>query len=741
MICPKCNQQLPEGALHCPFCGEALRVQAQPQAAPVPPAMAPNGTAPAPQPEYAMPQPEYAMPQPEYTMPQPEYPMPNSFEAPAPEKKKMNLKPIIIALIALIVVGVGGFFAFKFFFSDTSGYPNYVLYEKNGKLYYSDLSEDGGVKITSDFDSEYGDGLQMSKDGSTLYYPTDISEGSYELWSCDVSDPEGAERIAKNVREYFLLENDEIIFLKDNGKLYRYDGEEAELAKDVASVQPLTLDGELIIYYTEEERKATDSSDEYDEYDDYSSTIKTYYLIKGSDTEELGSDIRPEGATKDMGTFFYTDADGNMFKKKFGGDAEKLVSDTKSTYAINAEKGTFYFTREAEGGSGALAYFDDDMASSDAALTEPVEPVYPDYDAFDSYDAYSAAYEQYSADYTAYREAYYAYQDKLERDALRVDLKEATLDAGGYSLYYYNGSEEVAVGNSVASISTLYNYDSIDNFKSVITYKQYDDSGVTKLKMSELTYYDVDSVVYKIEDQLSGSYSFGLASEGTAVSLGSESIDDTEVSSDYKTVYYSIEPKAEGENDDYVECDIYKLSIDGTPGNPEEAGEGYRFRLIGDKLCVYADRDSEDGSFELFVDGTSITDDAFGVDDIDGEIYVHTDEKNDEYTLNRLNGTELEMICEDVNEYTISEDGTVYVVSDEKEDEYTLSYVDGDEMVEIAEDVCDYWFTPGGELVFGAEPSGSEYDLFYWDGSEAIQIDSNVRRVYNYTYYFVEEEE
>lgn len=732
MICPKCNQPLPEGALHCPFCGEALQVQAQPQAAPVPPVMEPNNAAPAPQPEYAMPQPEYAMPQ-------PEYPMPEGFEAPAPEKKKLNLKPIIIALIALIIVGVGGFLAFKFFFSGSSDYPNYVLYNKNGKLYYSDLSEDGAVKITSDFDSEYSGYLQMSKDGTTLYYPTDISEGSFELWSCDVSDPEGAERIAKNVREYTLFNNDELVFLKDNGKLYRYDGEENELAKDVANFQALTPDGTLILYNTEEEREATESSDEYDE----SGTTRTYYLIKGSDVEEIGTDIEPEGATEDMDTLFYSDTDGNMFKKKFGSDAEKLVSDTRSTYALNAEKNTFYFTREAEGGSGALAYFDDDMASADAALTEPVEPVYPEFSSFDSYEAYRAAYEQYSAEYTAYREAYYAYQDKLERDELRAGLKDATLDAGGYSLYYYNGSEEVAVGNSIASIDTLYNYDSTDNYKSVITYTQYDTSGVTKIKMSELSYYDVDSVIYQIENQLSGSYSFGLASEGAAVSLGSDPIDDAEITSDYKTVYYSTEPKAENEDEDsdYADGDIYKISIDGTPGEPEVAGEGYRFRLIGDKLYIYAEYNTNDNTFELFVDGTSIAEDVSGINDLDGEIYVRTDEKNDEYTLNRLNGTELEMICEDVCDYEIGEDGTIYIFSDEKDDEYTLSYVDGDELVEIAEEVCGIWFTPGGELLFGAEPSGDEFDLFYWDGSEAVQLDSNVRGVYNYTYNFFEEEE
>ena len=152
------------------------------------------------------------------------------------------------------------------------------------------------------------------------------------------------------------------------------------------------------------------------------------------------------------------------------------------------DSGELYYTKSASDDLSVMDYIEDDLASSDAAM-QPVE--YPDYVWSFEYDT-TEAYEAAKAQRDQQMEAYNAYRDKLDRDEMREELKESTISQNRYELYYYNGTEETLVTDSLAYGSLTAS--AADKAVAVIEVR--DEASASKVKISEIEYaYEAESRV------------------------------------------------------------------------------------------------------------------------------------------------------------------------------------------------------------------------------------------------------
>ncbi len=173
----------------------------------------------------------------------------------APKKKRSRKLPILIlsAVILLLTVGVVLFFVFS-----QPKPHNYMLYIKDGDLYYSAVSEIAPLRVTDgleEIDALAAYGTILTQDGCYLFYldACRSAESGQALYRRDLTDPESkGECIAFDVLEYEVnAAGDRVTYLcseQDAAVLYQHHAEnENRIATDVARYV-VSADGLSILY-------------------------------------------------------------------------------------------------------------------------------------------------------------------------------------------------------------------------------------------------------------------------------------------------------------------------------------------------------------------------------------------------------------------------------------------------------------------------------------------------------------
>ena len=723
IFCNNCGKQLEDGTAFCDNCGAKLEqpqfddqtqsleqyqaAQQAQQSQPVQPtepqfnqyAQPVQPTEPqfAPQAQQVQPtepqfnqfaqqaQPQFTQqPQPQFTpQPQPAFAGANTTAA---VKKPMNKKILIIGAAAAAAVVVALILVFIFVFAGGGSSQNY-LYLKDNEIYISNNGAKGW-ELTNKLDKidplyDYNTySCKISEDGNRIFYPDKSA-----LYYKNTHDEKGeATKIASKVYNYDIdAAGSKVLYFTGDHNLYLYSvakEDKEKIASDLASSSFRYNDDFSKIAY-----RTADNS--------------LYLNINGSEKVKVDSEVSSWYASDDFGTFVYI-KNGTLYKKNVSDeDKEKIASDVDSIREVYFDGGLkIYYIKTNE---STISYWDcviDDLADSDANMTQPEPPEYPEYPEYPDYpfsfdydsdaeykkakeeydkkvkeieDAYDKALEKYEADNDKYWEEYSAYSDKLTRDELRKSLKEKTSTVYTYSLYYFNGTDETKLCDN-------YNTSYLSTDVPVMIYSQQESSETpVKLKMSEINgVYDVE---YALEypSNSNTEYKWFIASEGNSNEAAINDIYSCIVSDDGKTLYYIVAEDTDNkESEDSTSEEkftLYKAEVSNGTVSGEtvidtEISSGYGFSILDNKIIYEKDYDSKNQTASFYYDGELIDDDMYA-DALpayqDGTFYYFTDysSTSGKATLNcKKVGGETTKIKDDVSEFCLLPDGSVLFIYD-----------------------------------------------------------------------------
>ena len=605
MNCPNCNSPVPEGAAFCGVCGFKFQAQPQPQAepqiqqpwnqAPQMPSNCPNcGTQLDGQSAFC---PECGMPVSQMMaamQPGPQGPGPQGFPQPGPgpeepqgkapkEKKaggKKGLLIAIIAVLALLIIGAVVFLLTRGG-SGSSGKKNdkYILYLKEGDIYYTAFGKNDPWQVTSRLfsDDESLEGadpddiaslaayLYITKDGKRIFYPDKYKEGDegFTLYYRSMSkrDDEPV-KIDSKIYYYTVNENESLItYINSANVLYQYDikkGEKTKLASDVYSYN-VTKDGSEVLYLNE----------------DYT----LYLLPVGGDKVKISTEVSSFRLTEDGNTILYVKDDGTFYKKEAGKDKEKIASDIRVLRLLPTGEAYYYTVEENE--VPMEKFVKDDVAGDS------------------SYDYY------------------------------RERLKEGVVMEYTNTYYYFDGNEATELFSSYDYAYNSNYYYTTDAEAAVLRVRIYNQAEV-KFKLSEID--SISWLDYDVRDEVHKEWSYMVVYGKDYYDLGMayRVLADKDGHIFYQEV---AEEDKEGNSVGYA--DIYKLSYEkGKFTTPElaasEADTYYWTQKDGDLYYIV---DAKDGVGDYYVNDTKIDYDVLGT----SIYYLSLGEKNHIYYLTDYN--------------------------------------------------------------------------------------------------------
>ena len=602
-------------------------------------------------------------------------------------KKPFPKKLIIFGAIGLTLVIIATILLSVFIKQPAKSQSSYALYVKDNELFFNSLKgnseswqlSDHLIDTDEDFDEEdiidssysFSYAAKMSPDGKTMFFPDKIDgEGyGYNLYYRDTTNQESEPvKVASNVAGYIISDSGKLViyatYISESNyyDIYEYNMSEDSKDKIASDVRRYNVssDGKTVCYINDED--------------------KLYIKESGKDKEKISSDVTGLYWTDDesLKSFYYVKEDA-LYKYK-NGDSKKLVSDVYGVIEIYDSDKIYFSRKEAEEVS-LMDYVNDDMKDVDAYITQPEYPEYPSYSDYYYYSDYYAAVERYYDEYDEYLADYEKYREKLSRDNLRESLSEATLDREYYSLYYFDGKNEVLISDACAS-----SYPTTATEAPVVFYRAYNQSNVEKINLSEIQYtYEVEDYV---EAALFSSYEAYIASESEAKIIEQESYAYLKIAPSGEAVYFMDNLSG----DDETHGDLYCVSIDdGNIGDPEL----YDTDVYGTYVTL-----TEDETPIYFKD----------VDDYEGEMYVG--KKRIDY---------------DVYCYVNITFDKIYYRTDVDDDSFMLKMYDS-ETVKIADDVYNYKILPDGRVLYLYDYSTNRYkgELYEWDDGEARKLDDDV---------------
>ncbi len=596
-------------------------------------------------------------------------------------KKAIAIGSACIAVILVVAIVLGTVLL------RGRGAPNYALYIKDGGLTYLNPTKDEPWLVTDQlFSVDLGDlitdwddyseitwdflsfFIQSSKDGKTLFYPEDIDEDAgFTLSCCRVnSEPSQATRIDTQVVYYMLNDDGSLVtYLKgEESALYQHNlTEKTKLASGVEWFAA-SADGEMVYYCNEDNELFLKSTD--------------------GEAEKLDSDVQSISNINEAFDTIYYIKDDQLYKKVLGSEKIKIASDVANVLQVY-ETGELYYVKAPEYSDElSLADFvEDDLYTSDAAITEPE---YPDFFAYESMEAYDAAYD-------AYREAYELYSEKLERDELRNALAEETVSRSLASLCYYDGETEQVLTDAYPVEENGYNSNyTVFADEPIIVYSVASQAANVKVKLSEIEYaYDVETMV---EEALNAGGEKQIAVQGAVATIEQTAAECFCFDMSGKNLYF-VDDISE---DDY-HGNLYRMAVSkGGTSTPEVFDSDVQARTLavyGEHLVYFKEMNSQYfGEGDLYVDG------------------VLADYEVDSFYLDYIDET----------------DTLIYFTDWDDDDAYgTLKVYCDETAVHIADEVHEFTATPDGEVLYLYDYS-TEYmrgSLYLYDG-EAERIDDDV---------------
>ena len=679
IICPKCKQELEDDTRFCGFCGAKIEEEVTEAVAEVPAeaveapaeetAEVPAEAVEAPAEEAAetVEAPAEAVEIP--TVEAPVAPTAESFAAiTEAEEKKKGFNPKWLALLAIPAVALLLVFVIviALVLPGFMKAPEPFLYISDGELYYAEKLGKKGFEVTEDLDEPdfgYYDAIQLSKDGKKLFYPDKPEGDNFTLYYRNPSKPKkDGIKIDGGVSSYAISEKgDYVVYVKNDDLHWSNLKKDEKVEKDTHKFA-LSADGKELIYVN--------------------SDGDLYKKKFGKDEVKIENEVEKVWfVSKDLKTVYF-EKNENLYKSVNGKDPVKIVDDVVDVVKV-WDSGEAYYTVKGEISLNFEDIIDDDLATSDSMIREPVKPNTPS-----RYS--SSAWDRYWDDLDEYYDDYYEYEDKLERDELREEIKEALEEVQVENLYYYDGRKATLVAENFSDREDY----AMD--ETVLVYSSASTSVENKLKMSDIeSYYSAESV---ISEAMDSSETMNLAVKAKSSVVG-EDITSIYVDNEGSMVYYK--QIISDEDDEETEYNLCTAKITGSKLSKAQVIDTAEsislYGLFDGKVAYLKDIDEDDNCGDFYVNGKLIDSDvhrySISTYTKEDDNYVDTfyygvdyDEDDGTYTLKSYNGRVKEL-RQDVTGGTVVCDGQyIFTTEDESDDEIDIYMLKGKKDVLVAED-------------------------------------------------------
>lgn len=731
MKCSNCGMDLEDGAVFCPYCGSKMEESAGANNAATEETPA-TGEIPVTEEIPAQPEASFVAPDPVVY---------DQKDSATPKKKKIGtiVIGIVIALLAVVIIILLVLFGGKLFSGKekkTSDEVKYVRYAKDDVFYLMDKDKKKPMElgdVSRDLENEdlyqntrYWGGATYSSD----FFYTEDGKGLYfiledDLYFKNLKKPgEEAERIEKDVQNFYIVDNDTLVYVKgDDRRLYvSKKGTAEKVDKEIGWEVKISDDHKSVFY------NKTNDDDTYDCY---------YLNLKDLSTERILKNVE-NYSFDDLNNIIFTKDDKLCVLKNLT-DEEKIASDCADYSTYYDDNGNFQIVYVVSDGESSIPLYDfveDDLALEDAKMEEPQMENYTTVEQVE--DWWGDVYDREVTDYDAYYDALDAYYEKENRDYCRDALKEDTIDLSEGTLYTY----DVKSGESTEIMKAC--------FQGYVDYQlvsYVDPEDLPTYKFSELVendkvwdlYTDIydeidryskymlisDNQTAELDidpEEYSGAsiYSYG-DSQNAILKLRQQEADDDDISL-YTVASISLKGKNMGEytvidtdttNTIYTYMDskgknlYYFKDLDGNVGDLYRDGEKVAKNVsqlldeVNGKLLYAGDVDSEHNEFELYLDGERIARDAgylwgdcYYYLTEKGDIYYATDVTVDDgvcdFKVNYYNGKESTTVLEDVATFLIVDDSHMFYLTDysSRRCKGTLMFYNGRKSTQIDEDVA-----------------------------------------------------
>ncbi len=595
-------------------------------------------------------------------------------------KKVMALASAALALILVVAILLSILFS-------AGNKNNFAIYIKDGEMYYTGLLKIDPMQVTSrlisyDFDEDeneneelsqmsYSLGMytQLSSDGKILFYVDKIDdEEGVTLYFRYINKPDDEPtKIDAHISTYSISEDGKYVtYLKgydDESDLYQYNLKEKDKIDSEVKEFNVSDDGKKIIYLNDEGN--------------------IYFKAKGKDKEKIDRDVSfISYVNEDYNTVYYK-KDDSLYKKVIGKDKVKIASDVSSVIQVY-ESGEIYYLKSDSDEVTLMDYVEDDYKDIDETMIEPEYPDSPSYWDYDSFYEYEEAYEKYEEEYDAYIDALDTYYAKEDRDELREELSDETMEQSIYTLFYYNGKKEIELADTVDYSNTY----AIDN--PVLIYSVYNQSSVEKVKLSEID--SVSDVKDMVEEAMFSSTEAYVAIKDNTTAIKQKDADEFNITSDGKTVYFLSDVSEKNNHGD-----LYKMNISG--------GKAQKPKLYDTDVYASWTYILRDDMYLYYKD----------VEDGEGELYINKEKIDDDVVLYGI-GLSID-------------DKIAYMVDWNSDKSYgTLKIYDHGKTKKIADDVSTFDFTPNGDVLYLYDYSNTRYkgELYIYKNGKSKKIDDDV---------------
>lgn len=516
---------------------------------------------------------------------------------------------VVIAAIVLVLSGILG----------SGGSREYALYLKDDNIVYTDLSENGSLIITSDgglsssdYVSDYTEAdigyyTTLNSNGTRIFFPEGVSAGNpggVTLCCRDINRRSEVVEIDSEVIMYAINEaGTKIAYVKGFDRtLYISDLTDREKIADGVRIFTYSDDFEKISYRTYENDFYQWQDGESVKLVDSSSTI----VYRSPDLSEI-----------------YFSRDGSLYKQAVGGEAVEIASGVSRVIGAY-DSGEIYYTKANSTQTALADYVEDDMAESDAALTEPEEPVYPDppvypsrrdYDSYQDYAEAKTRYGNETAEHEMlcdmirqeYEDAYDAYGDKRIRDLFREELQTSSEVLETYTLCYFDGEKETVITDALVEEDDQPTVDrSYDKPMAAVHVIRQD--GVQKVTMSHLTSSGIDNadeLVELLQDALCESSDYCIVAGPVLSVLEQNDAPYVTISTVDNAVYFTDNGSDDGT------YNLYKAAItNDRVGTPQLIDTGtsdsWLHVLPQGGVAYFKNLDPESEIGDLFINGDKV---------------------------------------------------------------------------------------------------------------------------------------
>lgn len=689
MFCEECGTPMTEDMLFCPKCGakaEREEKAAEPmQETVAPPQMLQcQGVVPPIPPT------------------PPVLPMGGKKAASGKTPGKRSKLPLIIAGIAIIVILAAMlYFTVNLLLGGGGSASNdTLLYLKDESLYETSVRKIEPVELDEDaYDEEADNGLgvRCSEDGRYLFYTHHYDGDGMTLSCIDRKDRDaGAIKVDSGTMYFSLTPDNRVLYLKNNS-LYINDLEDKEkIASEVGNFQ-LSGDGKKVLWETlEDGRMYVQDTD-----------LKT-------EKEKLDSDVEGISYASDSFDRIIYRKSGSLYLLENLSEKEKIASDVNSVVSVveNGNEIQILYEVVEESEQSMMDFVQDDLAASDAAMTEPREE---DYQTTKIVEGWWGPREQVetSDEYYQKMEEYYL---KMDRDGLREELKNNTFNLPRTSLCLYDTSsdEKTTILEGYMEISSYYQ----DRIKVMEGYYEYNSGykGINGKALASCTYVSEEALPkvkfselfengnwFSLEEKIEEAFEDNAA---TYLVLGSETVEILD--GDRRLDRLSVDEEKNR---------LYAVTY-------EEGEAGFENFEIGEIACSGDDI----GTYNKLYEDAYLIIGCFGGNIVYAKELADGGSCDLYYNDNRVDS--------DVDAYTtyLCYDGNILYAQDmTDEGVMTLKLYDGKETKKIADDVSDCLYYDQNKVAVLVDYSTKSMrgDLKLYNGKELEKVDTDVIAIVN----------